>query len=74
LSQLSPLPIEYKLHKGFEFAGTLEFAMPNVYRMGGTPLEFGFPFVPRAILVIGFASGEQAMIAEPISIAMPKRI
>jgi hypothetical protein len=42
--------------------------------MGITPLEFGLPFVPRTILVIGFASGEQAMIAEPISIAMPKRI
>jgi hypothetical protein len=74
LAQLSPLPIEYKLHKGFEFAGTLEFAMPNVHRTGVTPLEFGLPFVPSPILVIGFASGEQAMIAEPISIAMPKRI
>jgi hypothetical protein len=68
------LPIEYKLQKGFEFAGTLEFAMPNVHRMGIAPLEFGLPFVPRPILVMGFASGEQAVIAEPVSIAIPKRI
>jgi hypothetical protein len=42
--------------------------------MGGTPLEIRLPFVPRTILVMGFASGEQAVIAEPVSIAMPKRI
>jgi hypothetical protein len=41
--------------------------------MGVTPLEFGLPFVPRTILVMGFASGEQAVIDEPVSIAMPKR-
>jgi hypothetical protein len=42
--------------------------------MGIAPLEFGLPFVPRPILVMGFASGEQAVIAEPVSIAIPKRI
>ena len=48
--------------------------MPSIHRLGITPLEFGFPFVPRSILVMGFASGEQAVIAEPVSIAMSKRI
>ena len=48
--------------------------MPNVPRMGIAPLGFGLPFVPRTILVLGFASGDQAVIAEPVSIAMPKRI
>jgi hypothetical protein len=60
------------LNERFEVASALKAVAPSFEDLWFAALQTWLPFEPRTLLVIGFASREQAVFVEPIAIAMPK--